>query len=140
MQGVDAALADAGHDAEARLRTFVDFHIRFHTGHPVDAAICLSELRCLEGENRQAIVAFRRSYEARLSRIIEDGVAAGAFRVADARLATFAVLGAVTGVLTWYRPDGRLEPAAIAAMYGDFLVDGLRGRAAAAMDTGAPPP
>ena len=140
LQGVDAALAEAGGDATARLRAFVDFHIRFHTGHPVEAAICLSELRCLEGENRRAVVALRDAYEARLSRIIRDGAAAGTFRVADARLATFSILGAITGVLTWYRPGGRLDPAVIAAAYGDLLVDGLRGRQTAAMDTGAPPP
>ena len=140
LQGVDAALADAGGNAEARLRAFVDFHIRFHTDRPVDAAICLSELRCLEGENRQAIVALRDAYEARLSRIIGDGVAAGAFRVPDARLATLAVLGAITGVLTWYRPSARLDPSVIATAYGDLLVDGLRGRQTAAMDTKAPPP
>ena len=140
LQGVDAALAEAGGDAEARLRLFVDFHIGFHTGRPVEAAICLSELRCLEGENRRAIVALRDAYEARLSRIIEDGVAAGAFRVADARLATLSILGAITGVLTWYRPGGRLDPTAIATAYGDFLVDGLRGRQTAAMDTKAPRP
>ena len=140
LEGVDAALAEAGGDATARLRAFVGFHIRFHTGHPMDAAICLSELRCLEGENRQAIVALRDAYEARLSRIIEDGVAAGAFRVLDARLATLAVLGAITGVLTWYRAGGRLDPAAIATAYGDLFVDGLRGRETGAMDMDAPPP
>ena len=140
LQGVDAALAEASDEAEARVRAFVDFHIRFHTGHPVDAAICLSELRCLAGENRRAIVALRDAYEARLRRIIEDGVAVGAFRVPHARLATLAVLGAITGVLTWYRAGGRLDAPAIAKAYGDLLVDGLRGRQTAAMDTKALPP
>ena len=127
LDGLPPALDAAGPDPVNRLRAFIGFHITFHTARPVDAAVCLSELRSLEGENRRVVFAQRRAYEAHLRAILNDGIAAGVFHVADARLAGFAVLGAVTGVLTWYRPGGAQTPEQIAAAYADMLTRGLAG-------------
>ncbi len=128
LEGLDAALAEAGDDPVARLRAFVAFHVAFHTARPEEAAVCLSELRNLEGANREAVLALRRAYEGRLVGVVRDGAEAGVFRAGDPRLAALAVLGMVTGVLGWYRPDGRLRPEAIAGAYADLLLDGLRPR------------
>jgi hypothetical protein len=104
----------------ARLEDFVRFHIRFHLDRPEAVFLAYMELRNLEPANFAAIEALRRAYETELERILRDGVAAGAFRVADTKLATLALIAMLTGVTTWYREGGRLTREGVErALLGD---------------------
>jgi AcrR family transcriptional regulator len=107
------ASADEALDAEAdpitRLGRFVDFHMRYHMARKADLRIVNLELRSLDPEHRVEVVALRDDYELRLDRILRDGDAAGVFHFADARVATFAILAMLTGVASWWRPDGRMS-------------------------------
>jgi AcrR family transcriptional regulator len=125
VAGLDEALSSVGEDPIAALRAFIRFHLTFHTGRPVEAAVCLSELRCLEEPGRTQVMRLRRAYEARLDQIIAAGIEAGVFRRADPPLARMLVLGALTSVLHWYGDDGRLDTDTIAATYGDLLMNGI---------------
>jgi hypothetical protein len=49
----------------------------------------------------------------------------GSFRKADAKVAAFAVLGAINWVSRWFRPEGALDAATIGAQFADHLVGGL---------------
>lgn len=95
-------------DPRARLRAFVDFHIRSHTLRRREAFVANMELRSLAPADYRRVVALRRRYEDILTGILRAGVAVGCFRVPDARVATFAVLAMLTGVGSWYRETGRL--------------------------------
>ena len=75
------------------------------------------ELRNLEPENFARVEVLRRSYEAVLTEVLVAGCRAGVFRIADARLATFALIAMLTGVNTWYRPGGRLAVAGVVEVY-----------------------
>jgi hypothetical protein len=83
-------------------------------------------LRALDAPNDARIVALRRSYEARLITLLDDGVASGEFEVADTRIAAYATLAMLTGVCTWYRPTGRLGKEALVAIHTDLVLDGVR--------------
>ena len=61
---------------------------------------------------------FERRVEDLLARVEADGDA----RYEDRRLALSALLGMVNHTAQWYRPGGRLTPAAIAQGYLDLLV------------------
>lgn len=128
LDGLDRALAASTPAPADRLRAFVRFHITFHTGRPVAAAICLSELRSLEEPHRAAIIGLRDAYEARLGGVLADGIASGAFAVPDPRLAVLFVLGTLTGVLTWFDPKGPLSAEAIADGYTVLLMRALQAR------------
>lgn len=80
----------------------------------------------MERENRQRIVALRDGYEARLRAIIQHGIDEGVFSAAEAKLATFLVLGALTGVLGWYDPTRPWRPETIAEHHTALLLEGLR--------------
>lgn len=125
-KGLEARLALAGSDPERKLRAFILFHITFHASRPVEAGVCISELRSLEGAHRKAILAQRDAYEARLIQILEEGVDDGVFSIADCRLATRMVLGAITAVLGWYDAKAAISAEDIADSYADMLLDGLR--------------
>jgi AcrR family transcriptional regulator len=104
----------------ARLEDFVRFHIRFHLDRPEAVFLAYMELRNLAPANFAAVEALRRAYETELERILRDGVAAGAVRVADTKLATLALIAMLTGVTTWYREGGRLTRAGIEELYWEM--------------------
>ncbi|WP_299282950.1 TetR/AcrR family transcriptional regulator [uncultured Tateyamaria sp.] len=100
---------DPAGSPSAQLDGFVRFHIAFHHARPDAVFIAYMELRNLEPENFATIEALRRQYETVLEDILCAGVDAGLFDVADTKVATLAVIAMLTGVTTWFRPDGRLS-------------------------------
>jgi AcrR family transcriptional regulator len=95
-------------DPGAQMRDFVAFHLSYHIGHLQESLVLGNEKRSLTPKNYRAISNFERLYTAKVQNIIERGVAAGDFRVADAQVATFALLQMLTSVIRWYQPRGRL--------------------------------
>jgi len=104
-----------------KLDHFTGFHIRFHVARPEAVFIAYMELRNLAPGNFARIEALRKRYEAVLEGILAEGRAAGVFDIADARLATMAVIAMLTGVNTWYREGGRLGLDAVEAIYRDMV-------------------
>lgn len=111
-----------------RLRAFVAFHVRYHITRKREVFISYSELRSLEPANYQAIVALRRAYERELINILQDGVGAGSFLIADAPVAAFGMLSMLTGVCTWFRPGGRLTTEEVIAIYTEIVLNGVSSR------------
>lgn len=106
-----------GDDPLAMFEAFVRFHIRYHLERGAEVFISYMELRNLAPENFARIETMRKAYEAILTAILVAGREAGAFRIADPKLATFALIAMMTGVNTWYRPGGRLGAAEIEEVY-----------------------
>ena len=104
-----------------RLEQFTRFHIGFHLDRPEAVFIAYMELRNLEPGNFAEIEALRRRYETMLEQILRDGAAQGVFTIGDSKLATLAVIAMLTGVTTWYRPQGRLTPGEVADHYWDMV-------------------
>lgn len=108
LQAVDEALAGLT-DPEERLDQFVRFHVNYHIDRKMEVFISYSELRSLEPNNFRVIVGMRRDYERRLMDILRDGIDAGVFQTDDTKTATFGILAMLSGVCTWYKPNGRLS-------------------------------
>jgi AcrR family transcriptional regulator len=124
LRQLDRALEDKDDPLE-KLRAFVAFHVTYHMSRKREVFIANSELRSLEPKNYEAIVALRGAYEQRLAGILTEGVAKGAFQVADAQVATFAILALLTGLCTWYRPGGRLTREAIVDAHEKLVLSGV---------------
>ncbi len=116
-----AAVDDTDQPADARLDAFVGFHISFHHARPDAVFIAYMELRNLTPENFARVEALRREYENGLELILQDGVAAGVFRVEDTKIATLAIIAMLTGVNTWFRAGGRLSLEEVTAQYRDMV-------------------
>lgn len=99
------------------LRAFVDFHIRSHTLRRREVFVANMELRSLAPADRRRVVALRRRYEDLVTAILQHGIDLGAFRLPDARIATFAILAMLTGVGTWFRDGGRLGKRELIDLY-----------------------
>jgi AcrR family transcriptional regulator len=139
LRQLDCAL-DGKEEPAGKLRAFVAFHVTYHMTRKREVFIANSELRSLEPKNYEAIVALRSAYEARLARILSEGVSEGVFEVVDIRVATFAILAQLTGVCSWYRPGGRLTKDAIIAAHEKLVLSGVSPQAASAPARGARKP
>lgn len=127
MRGhMDALLSErlkrrsTGHALE-RLEEFTRFHIRFHLARPDAVFVSYMELRNLSPENFEVIEDLRRKYENELESILQDGVDAAVFDVADSKITTLAVIAMLTGVTTWYREAGRLSVEQVETIYWDMV-------------------
>jgi AcrR family transcriptional regulator len=128
LAATDAALEAAGPGLMDRLRAFLTHHVLYHTERRQEVYIANFELRALDPPNYARIVELRRGYEARLMALLEEGVATGELEVADIPVTTFALLAMLTGICTWYRPNGRLEKAALVALHTELALNGVRRR------------
>jgi AcrR family transcriptional regulator len=95
-----------------------------------DFGMCFARLddRELGEEARAAVRRSKRRYDHAFRKQIERGVEDGSIEPCDARLAAFAVAGALNGIADWYRPGGRLTAEEIAEEFAVRLTEGLAKR------------
>lgn len=120
--GLEAELDGVTHPLAA-LNRFVEFHLRWHTARREEVFIGNMELRSLSPPNYKVIAGLRRRYEERLQAILEGGNAARAWSVPDPQVATYAVISMLTGVCTWWRPNGRLSQDEIVETYRALVLN-----------------
>lgn len=99
---------------------------RAHLGALLDTRsgvvpLVVYEWRYLEGTHREVILALRRRFEALWLAAFARLKRARLVRRAD-RTACWFFLGALHGVMNWYRPDGKLTPDEIADELVDWIV------------------
>ncbi len=125
MDDLQAALGDAltGEvGAERQLRDFVAFHLRYHMQRQAEVFVINSELRSLDSDARQIILAKRDRYEKVLVAILD------AMIVKDANIRAKAILAMLTGVCTWFKEDGPLSIDHIVTIYTELVFHGTKGR------------
>jgi AcrR family transcriptional regulator len=88
--------------------------------------VLLTDLESLNPAQRKTYVARRDQFEAGVRNLILEGVAAGEFDCANAKLASLTMLGAINWLPKWYRADGPMGSAAIADGMAEFLVRAVR--------------
>lgn len=104
------------------LSQFLNFHLDYHLARRDAVFIAYMELRNLTDDNFTQIEAMRRSYEDALEAILISGKQADVFDIADTRIKTLAIIGLLTEVVTWYRPDGRLKLDEIKSHYLEMVL------------------
>jgi len=68
---------------------------------------------------------YKRKIDRRLRSFIQEGIADGSVEPCDAKLAAFAIAGALNWICVWYEPKGPLSPDEIAAQFVRTLTRGL---------------
>ena len=121
---VDAArrgVASAGSCAD-RLRFLAVAFTQVIIERQANIAVYFREEKHLEPAAEAEIDALRREFDSVLSGLLDEGVAAGEFRIADTHVAALAIGGMISWAYTWHRPDGRLSAAALAERMADFTL------------------
>lgn len=95
-------------DPVSALEAFTRFHVRYHMDLHDKVLISFMELRSLESENFKSVVVLRQRYEHQVKEILIAGQKTGDFDIEDAHVSAMAIIAMLTGVTTWFKPDGRL--------------------------------
>ncbi len=112
----DVAIKGASTPVE-KIETFVRFHVRYHMTRHNEVFTSFMELRSLEPDNFTKIEALRKRYEYDIRDILKQGRDNGDFQITDPHVSAMALIAMLTGVTTWYKPDGRLDMSEIEEIY-----------------------
>lgn len=110
--------------ATERLAYVIREHVRVMTDTLQGSPLAF-EVGAFSPERQREIIAARDRYERALRRIIQQGMADGDFRQADAKIAAFAILGSINWIARWYRPEGSLHADELGMQFADHLLGGL---------------
>jgi TetR/AcrR family transcriptional regulator, cholesterol catabolism regulator len=86
----------------------------------------LIDLEALSPAHLKTVIARRDRVDHGMRQIIAGGVASGAFARNDAKLVSFAILGAVNWIPRWFKFEGPASSDEVAERFADFLIAGLR--------------
>ena len=111
--------------ADVKLRQLIDAFVHTILDELHGTALFL-ELEALSAAHLKTVIARRDTFERGVRLVIERGMSSGAFAPGDPKLLAFALFGAVNWIPRWYSPDGPASSQAIADLFGDFFVAGLR--------------
>ena len=135
MAALDAgarAAIDGLDTPRERLRAWVVWHVLYHARHPERAKVADEQLRALDGEHREAVMAARDAYEALVKELLDAGRDAHGWVVPHRSVVTNAITTMCTAVDGWFRPDGPLTAEEVAELYAEFVLAGLERSAAPA--------
>lgn len=110
--------------ADARLFTTITEHVVL-LNETMPGSLAHLQVEALSEARRATVGARRDAYRRALRKIVEEGIAEGVFRPADASVATLAILGAANWTVRWFRPGGRKGAREIGREIADVLVRGL---------------
>lgn len=117
---LETSLEDVA-DPDLAINEFVRLGVKQHTQYMQETVIGDRELMHLAKKDLKEVIALRDRYDNKLTEIIAAGVESGAFVVDDARIITFAIMGMITRISSWYRPKGRLSQATIQELFVDYV-------------------
>ena len=113
LNAIDRAL-EAGGTARDRLDAFAhDFTLAVLESQK-HIAIYTREEKNLAPADRETIQRMRREFDRKLTGLLDQGVAAREFEIAETPLAALAIGGITSWASVWYRPGGRLAARDIA--------------------------
>jgi AcrR family transcriptional regulator len=121
LSALDEALRGVD-DATEALRLATESLVLDFLRFPGEVTICNTEVRSLDAPNREAILAKRDAYAARVREIIEHGCSGGVFSTRSPQLAAFAVLELGNGAKSWFRTGGKYSDEEVAREYGEFAL------------------
>jgi AcrR family transcriptional regulator len=113
-----------GAPAAEKLSALIDALVHVMIDDLQGSALAL-DFEALRDEPLAWIVGKRDQFERAMRAVISTGVKSGEFRDVDAKIASFAILGAINWISKWYRADGAFKAADIGRMYSDLFVKGL---------------
>jgi AcrR family transcriptional regulator len=108
----------------AKVRALVAAHLELTLGELGGGPIH-TEFQALPPRRLAAVIRKRDRYERLVRRVVEEGVASGAFRAVDPKLAALGLLGLLNWTVVWWRPEGRWSARDLVDAYAAQALGGL---------------
>jgi len=113
-------------NAEEKLRTAINLHVKVLTQNLNSAMIFIRDWRNLTGKSLDQFILKRNAYEAGFREIVQTGINEGIFNETDKKFAALTILSSVNWIVEWYKEDGSLSSEQIATKLSDFILSGLK--------------
>ncbi|HEX3702463.1 MAG TPA: TetR/AcrR family transcriptional regulator [Vicinamibacterales bacterium] len=84
------------------------------------------DLEALSPAHLKAVIVRRDRFDHGMRQIVEQGISSGLFAASDAKLLSFAILGAVNWIPRWFNPEGPATSQQIGDRFADYLIAGLK--------------
>lgn len=117
-------------DAEMRLRTIIDNHVRLITSRSTPqgnnpVTIVLDEVAGLTTPQRRKIDERKRAYVYLIRDTLQELKTEGKLMDLDVTAASFSLLGMILWLSRWYNPEGRLTPDQVSEEVAKIALGGL---------------
>lgn len=126
LQRAAAAVVDEYPDPASAICLLIEQHVWAHVDDRLAKIVADTEIRSLTDDRLTRVLELRDTYENSWRTVVQAGVKAGTFEVADITAASIGLLEMCTSVSNWYRPTGRLSLGALCATYSDLGLGLLR--------------
>lgn len=110
---------------EEKVRAVLRVCMSFVARHRDGVTVFLHERRAVSGRRWTELVVKRDFYERMVSRVIADGIDAGAFVSVPPDIAARGVLAMANWGYTWFNPHGKLSAEAVSEIFADIALNGL---------------
>lgn len=111
---------------EQRIRALTRQHISLLGHHPASSLLFWHSEHVVSRHEYPDLYESRDRYEQYIRRWIQDGTDEGVFKVRDAQVAGFMLLGSLNWVIRWYSAKGRLSSEAIGEEYAAMVIGALK--------------
>jgi AcrR family transcriptional regulator len=120
-----AEIENADATADQKLRQLIVAFVHTILDELHGTALFL-DLEALSPAHLKAVIVRRDRFDHGMRRIVEQGIASGLFVPSDAKLLSFAILGAVNWIPRWFDPTGPSTSQQVADLFADYLIAGLK--------------
>lgn len=130
LQSANDSLAEA-EQVEGSALDKLAHYLRAHVtkvGKPGGFFVLITELYVLEPEHRDTLRAKAKSADARLLKLIQEGINEGSIGYDNPRMAVNAIDGAINWLPKWYSDEGSDSIEDIVEAFIAFFINGLKKR------------
>lgn len=125
-------LAEAAYDYADRtgctgLEKVAQF-VRFHLNPEAEQYAILDNLGALTELHRRAISTRAKALEQRMRGFLKEGMADGSIAPVDPKFTEFWILGSLSWMPRWFKPEGKLSADAVGESFITLITDGLKPR------------
>jgi AcrR family transcriptional regulator len=124
---LDKALVSRGTGLN-KVKAYIEAYARSVVLHDFGRCVSMLDENELSTETRKQVRALKRRIDASIRGYIEEGIADKSIASCNAKLASFAMSGAINWIGTWYKPAGPLSGPEIASHFTYLLTEGLSAR------------
>jgi TetR/AcrR family transcriptional regulator, cholesterol catabolism regulator len=125
LLGILDDIEHSGVSPEQKLRRLIGAFVHTILDELHGTALGL-DLEALSPAHLRTVIVRRDRFDKGMREVLKEGIRSGTFVYADAKLLSFAILGAVNWIPRWYSPDGPSTSEEIAEKFADYLIAGLR--------------
>ena len=131
---LDKALVSRG-TGLSKVKAYIEAYAKSVVLYDFGRCVAMLDENELSAETRKEVRALKRRIDASIRGYIEEGIADKSIAPCDAKLASFAMSGAINWIGTWYKPSGPLSGVEIAGQFTHLLTEGLHTRTASRHNT-----